>query len=1755
MKKMKSVLAVALTFVTLAGLFTVLLSRGQTAQASLSLPGIEEIKKAGGDFNILEIVPEAGSGVIGWYAAGQEPKTVASVARAVTIPSGSSAKDARQSAVSSFLSGLEGNYLLGNSNEYPLTKVGAYAEVTPWARASGTAYQTLDLTGYETYTNVAGTFTAVTDGTGEYRADNSYALSSGGAGGSYDLDISGLSLYTSGSSSSYYYAPTGAFSPVETGKEVADGTLIFRQVNSPAEALIAIKKDTGGSYVYTSVDDTSEGVIYLTFEGAMGSSYLAGLNLTQTYYAVSCTVTSTASGTSPLFVPTWDGYSYVGVTAGTGHFDAVTESYTYVGQGGANADYSYAGSGSGSYTVKTRTVFYTGGFTNNDWFLKYVFNWDSGESAPNIKVTSVAEASATAAMVASADLIVLSGGLNSNAAASLSLGADVSSAIASVVTDKVPVLVDNRVRGSVTAAVSIGAASAVSKSVYCYTPASLGGSTFKSGIAGTHTSASDALYPVWYELSYENFLREQNDSTAARLDETVSIAACIRYVINYGGSRTVSQKNSIRVLDLEPGAGEPLTKAQVNSWTGISTSNITIDHYSTYEFIGKIDDLTETYDLIYVGADLTGFNTKGSGSNLKTIYNDDDMDGLIYTNIGDTWTTTSNKLTGLLDRDYKDNSITSDGYTRINAAWGTQANTYRFSGNDLTPGKYQELLNFAAAGYPVVVSDDLMTGTAGHEAFSFTAKVEDSDGNGILEASPVLESGSVDLTALTKTYKWYYRSGSSGNYSVISGAEASTYTPTEAGYYYCEITIMEKTARSNTVTVTDSSGLNYSHDNSRHTGWIYATSTTTYALSVTTSHSTRTGSNTYTVTSSPALPVGTTYQWYYWNYYSSQWLKAPGDNDNASYNTSYYHNEEYRCEVSVPNGTGVYATGSTRYYWWENGSFRDNASYYTSDPVVRTQYNTEFSPEISITSSAKTLTLTATTIPSIPVDRYFWYKDKEYYSSDSSITLNADDSSAGNYYCVIVPNGRWSSTNATSDVYTITFGRLSLTASTDQDATAVTVPGTEASLSVSTDTVDYNSYMYKFLSGVTEKSNIFITTDAMVLSGDTDVQTSLIQYLNLSKPEIVFSKDSSGSDRIPTVYTDTDSQMAGRTLSYTFTIKNDTEPDPASTRYYCSLYIDMDADGLYNYTEELADIAITDADGNTVRSGDLKAGIEYTVTRTMPDEYVGIIPWKLEVVKTADERVHASQTNYTRIAPGSDSQKTTIKILQILHSGNGSQLNLTTNQTYQNLFAQVTDFSINITTISATVLGNKGNVDTISDYFEGFDMLVLGFADAYQELNKSSAEAVADYISSGKAVLFTHDTTSVCNLPTNNYPTTNNGEVDEGSYYWGYYFNTLIRDAVGLDRYGVTSQKYGVTKYRTDIKTSANVIVDSSAINVASGSALTEAQRAALVSAGYSVAYQPDSGSTDAATVAEVQGVTYAAAINLTDAGQLTPTIGSNYYKKDGGNYLTTSVSQVNKGQITTYPFDINLKDFGSETGTYKNSDTLTIAPTHNQYYQLNMNADDIVVWYCLADGSSNKTSDDIYGYLPNDVTNNYYIYSVGNVTYSGAGHSGNNVSEAEAKLFVNTMIAAYQTAATAPEVSFVEDQRDADTSVSDVFFTADEAGVLADAPVYFTVTDPSIGSNKTLTATFTYGSTSVTLPIYIAGGNGIPVNGTDGQTKYTLANGVVYCVYPTRNSGIAAAIENAGNTDLSITVTSSLYPTASTAAVTLRRVGLFPLA
>ncbi|KOF56235.1 hypothetical protein AGR56_05005 [Clostridium sp. DMHC 10] len=114
----------------------------------------------------------------------------------------------------------------------------------------------------------------------------------------------------------------------------------------------------------------------------------------------------------------------------------------------------------------------------------------------------------------------------------------------------------------------------------------------------------------------------------------------------------------------------------------------------------------------------------------------------------------------------------------------------------------------------------------------------------------------------------------------------------------------------------------------------------------------------------------------------------------------------------------------------------------------------------------------------------------------------------------------------------------------------------------------------------------------------------------------------------------------------------------------------------------------------------------------------------------------------------------------------------------------------------------------------------------------------------------------------------------------------------------------------------------------------------------------------------------------------------------------------MNDGVFSEYPYVLGRNNV--------NPNTLNISQTHHQYFQLNLEDEDVVPWYDLSGvintgGSAGNV---------NDPRNYYYTYSKGNITYSGTGHSSPRDSQDEQEMFLNTIVKAARTANHAPTVN-----------------------------------------------------------------------------------------------------------------------------------------
>lgn len=696
------------------------------------------------------------------------------------------------------------------------------------------------------------------------------------------------------------------------------------------------------------------------------------------------------------------------------------------------------------------------------------------------------------------------------------------------------------------------------------------------------------------------------------------------------------------------------------------------------------------------------------------------------------------------------------------------------------------------------------------------------------------------------------------------------------------------------------------------------------------------------------------------------------------------------------------------------------------------------------------------------------------------------------------------------------------------------------------------------------KNVIFEKADEKLNANDLN---SLITNINLPKPEIKLEERQLEKDiDIPGRTTDY-SRINNKTLEINFKLLNKGFEND-NVKFKLSLYVDSNSDGKFSGTRELINPRYyTVLKDNATHKGKLTSSKTswYRITYKLPKYYVGIVPWKIKIesVDGSDLSRYTSATGFGYVQNVGAAKK--INILQIKSSDNvQSHYNENykgddTRYKYNNLFyynyrdtagnlltfkdpsirynnwigegtfdmadnalfkelldevKNTGDFDITIKSVSPETLiywyndWRMKNPDKRPvEYFDStaikYDMIVMGFGDSYTLPNVNNClEPIQDWANSGKPILYTHDCTSQVNY--------------RGTSSWNYELNRMIRGLVGLDRYGVLNNwplrvgtgadknnivtKFEKTKYPTiAANTSDNSVTSSRLFEIAKENA--ERNNKDIKD----IAYEPRSNKTK--IVKEVQGFTNGSLVYLSGNES------TNAQFKFAKGYVrserhTNRVEQINKGQITTYPFKIEKE--------------LEVAKTHYQPYQIDFNEDDdedgesdLIVWYTLASrGSMKNDPASEYNLAPRDVRNNYYIYTKGNITYSGVGHEKVTGRE-EMKLYVNTLIAAYKAAMVPPSIEFKEtgDPDATEKTVSyisyDVSSDAINNGVVTGdkEKVYFTPVD----YNSFVKDTNPLQTKVLVKPVNTKGGlyNVYRANGTKELTESDDQIGECYALMP----------------------------------------------
>ena len=594
--------------------------------------------------------------------------------------------------------------------------------------------------------------------------------------------------------------------------------------------------------------------------------------------------------------------------------------------------------------------------------------------------------------------------------------------------------------------------------------------------------------------------------------------------------------------------------------------------------------------------------------------------------------------------------------------------------------------------------------------------------------------------------------------------------------------------------------------------------------------------------------------------------------------------------------------------------------------------------------------------------------------------------------------------------------------------------------------IDINSNIYDF---VLKYRNTDEAVKGVYSTKNTKLLENAVRY---STAEVTIYKD-----KLPKEYSEgyIDTYGGYVKLSYEFNVPADG--------YSYRIIIDQNMDSIYSLTDEI------------VMTGAAQRGYN-SCTYEFPNTIFGVVPWRLEIYKDSDNIVYAAETGYSAVKRPDGEDKKIIKVLQITPD-DGGKLNLASNS-YKKYYNNLDAFEITVDTVTWSgfsecfknsgfkyninaaigednpinldnvekVTVNKGTSGEKEADLSQYNMIIIGFGDTYDDTdldNTNNAVAYLQYYTDlGKSIMYTHDVTSM------------NNAIKK----FGYTANAMLLDYMGMNRFGsvhrVMNIDGGVPYFTKEIQDSLiayqnnhnnydYIVSDTVAEKIKAG----ELSQSEIDY--YNNLNELKQGFTYYAM--KRMGWTNKTNYNRDDSWYyykvpykymiITPGNPNQYVIDDSKNNVarTTGFSQnydatsratkVNDGQITTYPYEI--------------SDVLPVSATHGQYYQLNMEDPEITVWYCLSDpvASGNSGAGDArytnkgngqagtgltYGVSPNDVANNYYIYSKGNVFYSGVGHftgESGALTDMEAKLFVNTMIAAYRVSYDIPKIEIEKGQ------------------------------------------------------------------------------------------------------------------------------------
>ena len=322
------------------------------------------------------------------------------------------------------------------------------------------------------------------------------------------------------------------------------------------------------------------------------------------------------------------------------------------------------------------------------------------------------------------------------------------------------------------------------------------------------------------------------------------------------------------------------------------------------------------------------------------------------------------------------------------------------------------------------------------------------------------------------------------------------------------------------------------------------------------------------------------------------------------------------------------------------------------------------------------------------------------------------------------------------------------------------------------------------------------------------------------KPEVTMVQSPVGdvdvSNKSKTDFNDdVKGDISKRNMVFKFKIKSQKDSNGNDIKYGARLLLDYNADGMFNDSYEKNNESLSYSNEVAVFNKKLQCDSEgvYTIEFKIEDKFVGFLDWKLEVFNM-DENSELSSKGHLSNSVEKDILGSIIfrsitddapkyKILQI-KSNKNNNLDLAAGEnrkgSFRYLLNQCKDYDFNVDSITVNEF-NKMSYEKVI----GYDMIIIGFADGYGNINEFGEEAIDNltkFSDLNKSLMLTHDTMALHlfnetmngNYKTSNWRLTQAFKDKVGQSRYKDLFN---ENSVGTheDFIGHNEQQIGATAY------------------------------------------------------------------------------------------------------------------------------------------------------------------------------------------------------------------------------------------------------------------------------------------------------------------------------------------------------------------------